>query len=190
MPSTTDDPVRNLLPQFAGPPLTNPEEPPTLSPDPLSPGPGPAAAVRPIPKGRTRRLLPDDASDGPDGPEYPRQDHPPTPTDTSSPASKPSPAVTAGLIAAAIGMVAVAGAAVVKWRLQRTLRTPTEPQRGSIAAPLARIALRHVDLAWLNKDLADVLTAGNAIGDYVNDGPLLQPLHPDAGVPDNLQETQ
>jgi hypothetical protein len=86
-------------------------------------------------------------------------------------------------------MVAAAAATVVRWRLQRTLRQPTKTQRGDIAAPLARIALRHADLSWLNKDLADALEAGNAVGAYINDGDLLLPLHPDAGVPDDLQET-
>lgn len=183
----TDDPVRNMLPTFSQPPTLEltPGDP---APDPATesplaaPSPGPAR----IPAGRTRRLLPDGV--GPAELEDQRPDPDPTPTDTSS-ASRPSAAVTAGLIAAAIGMVTVAAATVVRWRMARTLRQPTKPQRADIAGPLARIALRHADLSWLNKDLADVLEAGNAVGAYLNDGDLLLPLHPDAGVPDHLQET-
>lgn len=189
MPPTTDDPVRNLLPTFAAPPMSDlgteatPPEQVESPPPPASNGKTPR-----VPEGKTRRLYPDGVA-SPDEPPSPRPDDL-TPTDTSSPASKPTVATTAGLLAAAIGMAAVAAATIVRWRLQRTLRQPTKGQRVDIATPLARIALRHADLSWLNKDLADALEAGNAVGAYINDGDLLLPLHPDAGVPDNLQESE
>lgn len=179
MPPTIDDPVRNLLPTFAAPTMTDLGQGTPEDPDP-SPEPPP------IPRSKTRRLLPDGAV-GPDGPTGPRLDDEPTHTVISS-ASKPSPKDTTDLLVGLIALAAVGAAALVKWRLGRKLRTPTSGQSRDIAAPLARLALRHFDASWLNKDLADLLQAGAATGAYANDGPLLLPLHPDAGVPDNLQE--
>ena len=187
MRTSTDEPVRNLLPKFASPPVTiPPEDPPATAEE--TPSPSRPMGLRERVAARTRRLLPDDASDSLDVPSIPRPDDEPTRTETSS-GSKPSAKQTTDLFVGLVLMAAVGAAALAKWRLRAKLRQPTTGQARDIAAPLARIALRHFDASWLNADLGDLLMAGAATGAYVNDGPLLGPLHPDAGMPDNLQET-
>jgi len=184
---TTDDPPRNLLPTFASPSTwTMPE--PTYSPDPdptLTP-----LGTKATPAPGTRRLHPGDGSGSPSElvPQKPGRDES-TRTETSSPASRP--VTTAEATALVIGVLSVvtAGAAfLVQWRARRKLREPTGQQRRDIATPLAKILMRRADLSMLGPDIADLLQAGAATGAYLGDGPLLLPLHPDAGVPDNLQE--
>ncbi len=187
MPPTTDDPVRNLLPTFAAPPMSDlgteaatPSEQEESSPTPNGKTP------RTAPEAKTRRLLPDGAA-GPDVPASPRRDDEPTRTAISS-VSKPSAAEATALMVGVVGLVVTGVAFVVRLRTRRKLREPTAQQRRDIAAPLGRILLRRADLTLLGPDIADLLQAGAATGAYLGDGDLLGPLHPDAGVPDNLQE--
>ena len=185
MPPTTDDPVRNLLPTFAAPPLTAVEEPPT--PDPLTtpsvlPSHSPKAGLG---TGKTRRLLPDGAA-WPDEQPSRRPDDEPTRTVISS-ASKPSTAEATALMVGVLSLVVAGAAFVVRLRTRRKLREPTSMQRRDIAAPLGRILLRRADLSLLGPDIADLLQAGAATGAYLSDGDLLGPLDIDAGVPDDLQ---
>lgn len=177
-----DDPLEtgSLIPTFAQPPPRPAEEaspPLRLIPEEASPE---------TTKGRRRRGA-GGLFAGPTEPDDPRPDDQPTPTAISS-VSKPTTAQTTALLVGVLGLAAVAGAAAVRWRFRRKLRQPTQTQSHDIAAPLASILLRHFDASWINKDLADVLAAGAATGAYLNDGPLLTPLAPDPGIPDNLQE--
>lgn len=173
----TDDPRSRLqvLPTFRQPDPP-PPPPPGSSPTTTDPDPG---------------LDPVLAGDGwLDEPPHPRRDRPATRTTTSSGGSaKPSVSDTAALVAGLLGLVVVGVAGLVKWRARRKLRRPTDGELDDIAAPLARIALRHADLSWLNADLADALKAGSAVGAYVNAGPLLEQDDPFA-IPANLQEDQ
>lgn len=180
MPPTTDDPVRNLIPAFAAPPMMT--LPPEGSPDPSpSQDPPPAESPRTT---RTRRLLPDGAA-GPDAPPSPRPDDEPTRTAISS-VSKPSAAEATALMVGVLGLVVAGAAFVVRLRTRRKLREPTSQQRRDIAAPLGRILLRRADLTLLGPDIADLLQAGAATGAYLGDGDLLGPLDLDAGIPDDL----
>jgi hypothetical protein len=112
-----------------------------------------------------------------------------TQTSTPGKAPKPSAAETARLVAGLLGL-AVAGAAVlVRWR-RRDLRRPAKDQLDDVAAPIARILMRHVDPALLSPDLADAAMAGAALGAYLTDGPLLLPLPVDAGVPSELPDPE
>lgn len=172
-----DDPLElnSLLPTFSQPR-------PSLTTDP-DPAEAPVSPASPPPQ--RRRSV---GVVGLDEPTGPRPDDQLTPTGTSS-ASKPTPAQTTRLVVGLLGLAAAAAAGLIRWRLQRRLRQPTRQEKIDIAAPLARIGLRHADLSWLNADLADLLDAGTATGVYLTDGPLLLPLEPDAGVPADLQET-
>ena len=181
----TEDPKGSLsiLPSFSQPP-NQPESPsngsppsPKTSKTPPSAGPGAAASGSLY---EPREPMPHDA-------------FPATRTGTSSRDSDddgPSTADTTALIAVVVVGVALGVGALIRWRVQAKLRPPTRPQAKDIAAPIARIAKRHLDLSWLNADLKDVIEAGVATGAYLDDGPLLEPIYPDAGVPDNLQEAQ
>lgn len=128
---------------------------------------------------------------GPPDPPNRRPDPPAgTRTASSSPVSKPTAAEAAKLVAGILGLVVAGVAAVVAWRGRRELRRPTGQQLDDIAAPLARIAVRHVPAELLNADLADGLLAAGAIGAYLGDGKLIRPPTIDAGVPDNLAELE
>lgn len=114
-----------------------------------------------------------------------------TRTGTSSAGTDlPTAAETAALIAGLLGLALVGVAAVIRWRGRRQLRQPTKGQMHDIAAPLARIALRHVPAELLNPDLADAASAGAAFAAYVNDGPLIEPVYVDAGLPADLQDPE
>lgn len=181
----TDDPPRNLLPTFSQPP-----PPPATAPPTPDPSTSPETDLTPPPRmGILRRLKASDGggSAGVTSPQGNGLDED-TPTGTSSPASKPTAAQTAALVAAVVGMAAAGAALLVRWRLRAALRQPSKTERADIAAPLARIALRHADLSWLNRDLADLLDTGNAVGAYLNNGPLLGPLQPEPEIPADLQE--
>ena len=60
----------------------------------------------------------------------------------------------------------------------RELRRPTDEDRAAIAAPLARIARRHVPAAALGPDLLDVIDVAGATSAYIGDGPLTYSLAP------------
>lgn len=115
-----------------------------------------------------------------------------TRTGTSSPgkADREQLKLTGELVVALLGGLAVAAAAVVRWRTasRRRLREPTTKQLDSIGEPLGRILARHVDPALLNPDLADAIMAGAGIGQYLNDGPVLLWDRPDPGLPPDLNK--
>jgi hypothetical protein len=101
---------------------------------------------------------------------------------------KPTHAETTALVVGLVLAVGSVAAAVVRWRTRKELRRPTDEQADRIAAPLARIGLRYVPAHLLNADLFDLVSAGAAVGVYLNDGPLLyERAEP---IPDNLQEAQ
>lgn len=117
-------------------------------------------------------------------PGIPRPDADPrTLTSSAGKAPKPSTAETARLVAGLLGLAVAGVALVVRWR-GRDLRRPTKTQVDDIAAPVARILMRHVDPLLLSPDLADAALAGSAVGAYLTDGPLLQWLPEQAGLPD------
>lgn len=92
-----------------------------------------------------------------------------------------------GLGGLAVGLAAWA----VRARLRRRLRRPTEEELADVAAPVGRILHRrwgHL-LGTLGPDLADLILAGTAAGNYVNAGPLLEPDHPDPGLPADLHQS-
>lgn len=111
----------------------------------------------------------------------------PTRTGTSSPGSKPKHADVALLVVGCLGLVVLAAAGLVRWRLRAQLRRPTDDHLEDVAGPVARILMRHVDLSKLPADLGDVIAAGTAVGHYVNDGPLIEAYYEDPGMPDDLQ---
>lgn len=76
----------------------------------------------------------------------------------------------AGLIG--LGVIVVAGV-MRKTGKRVDVRQPTDRQADGIAEPLARIITRHTDLSTVTPDLADVLAAGAALGDYLTDGPIV-----------------
>lgn len=175
MPTTEENPTRNLglLPTFTQPPTPLPG--PQLNQD--SPEPG---DLTPPPPEPPRRLL--------SGLGTPRLGPGDTLTETSSIGDKPTAAETTALAVGVLAVVVAGCAFLVRRRMGRKLREPSKQQSTDIAAPLGRILLRHADLAWLNKDIADGLKAAAAAGAYLNDGPLIQYDGVDAGVPTNLQE--
>ncbi|HET6215339.1 MAG TPA: hypothetical protein VFE14_20910 [Micromonosporaceae bacterium] len=134
-------------------PVTTPQSP-DLPPEPHTPRPAPDA---------TRTPTSDTTGDG--GPK------------------PPDAKTTAKLVAGLIGLVVVGAAALIAHRRGRELRQPTGEQLDDIAAPIARIALRHVPAGLLSADLADAMLAASATGAYLSDGPLLSDRLVDTGLP-------
>jgi hypothetical protein len=181
--TTTDDPSQRLalLPKFRSPPTPPPSStpPPATGSPSTSPAPaggsgiGSGVLYEPAPTNRT----------------FASGETTPTAiSSVSDSVKKPSAEETTKLLAGLIGLAAVGVGVLVSWRLRRKLRVPTKTEARDIAAPLARIALRHFDPSWLNADLADGIAAATATGAYLGDGPLLLGADLDAGIPDNLQE--
>lgn len=86
------------------------------------------------------------------------------------------PAVIAPAVAGGVLLLAAfAGRGVRKRGAQ--LRQPTKRQADDIAEPLTRIACRHLPLAALGPDIPDFAAASAAIDGYLNDGPLIVPIH-------------
>jgi hypothetical protein len=104
-----------------------------------------------------------------------------TRTEGSSRVSKPTLTETSELLIGVLGLVVAGAAFALRQWARRELRKPTKAQEERIAAPLARIALRHVPAHLLNATLMDTLTAGGAVGVYLNDGPITTPTYDDAG---------
>lgn len=95
--------------------------------------------------------------------------------------------LTGELVAALLGVTVLLAAGLVRRRVRGArLREPTDKQLAGVGEPIGRILARHVDVAWLNKDLVDAVRAGGALTGYINEGPLLLPDY-DAGVPADLQ---
>lgn len=87
--------------------------------------------------------------------------------------------VLAGLMLAVTGL-----AALLARRTGREFRKPTKVQADDIAAPIARIAVRHLPMDLLGPDLMDAGIASSAIAGYLfDDGPLVQRW---AGDPDTI----
>jgi hypothetical protein len=87
--------------------------------------------------------------------------------------------VLAGLMLAVTGL-----AALLARRSGREFRKPTKVQADDIAAPIARIAVRHLPMDLLGPDLMDAGIASSAIAGYLfDDGPLVQRW---AGDPDTI----
>lgn len=165
------------------PPLPEDENGPSLPQD-LGPG-------------SSRSSLPLSDEDGPasDSGQYPPLSRKPatsgTRTRTSASTGDADPKLTAELTAAALGVVVAAIAFAVQLRRgarRRQLREPSNAQLDDMAAPLARIAGRHLPVEVLNKDLVDGLIFAGAAGRYLRDGDLLVEDLVDAGIPADLQE--
>jgi hypothetical protein len=63
-------------------------------------------------------------------------------------------------------------ALLIRWR-GRELRKPTEAQRAEIAAPLGRIAGRHMPAELFTPDLTDAIITADAFITYLEDGTLI-----------------
>ncbi|GAA4699882.1 hypothetical protein [Phytohabitans rumicis] len=109
-----------------------------------------------------------------------------TRTSSAGDVPKPDAAATARVVAGLLGLVAAGVAGLVLWTRRRQLRRPTSEQLDDIAEPLAAIAMRHLPVEFLSKDLVDGLAAGSAVGAYLTDGPLLTHPDVDPGVPADL----
>ena len=102
-----------------------------------------------------------------------------TRTGTSSAPTKAETIRTAtAAIGAAIGVTAMLAGIVAARVFGRMLRPPTTDQRRDIAAPLARIAQRRLDLTKWSPDLVDGVEAAEAVGAYLQDGPIAPRLVP------------
>jgi hypothetical protein len=119
-----------------------------------------------------------------------KQGRVPTRTETSSPAFESTPETAAALVIGLGGIAVGIAAWLVRARLQRRLRRPTEGELGDIATPIGQILHRRwaAVLGKFGPDVADLIKAGAAAGVYVNNGPLTEWDSPDPGIPDNLQE--
>lgn len=195
-----DDPERALTPRFRAPatPPENPEEPATTLATGDSPPVGRATLATTTANRPFLPLLRRGAgSESPDSADRPAIG-PTGRTGTSTAGDdgdlgEPSKVSKANVIALVAGIIAVAATAAnvaVRWQLKRQLRQPSKRQRREIAAPAARILMRHADMAKLAPDLVDALDLAAATGAYVGDGPLLQPLNhtADSGLPDDLNQ--
>lgn len=123
----------------------------------------------------------DDAGDAPAEQTGPSGSASGAPRTTSSTGEPPavSAAVMAGAVAALIGIAgAVAAAVLVRLPQPRELRRPTDDEADAIAAPLARIARRHVPAVALGPDLLDAVALAGAVTDYAGSAPLTYPLAP------------
>lgn len=106
---------------------------------------------------------------------------------TGEVAPKPTVKDTAVLVAGVLGLVVTGVALLVRLRRGVQLRRPTKAELDDIAKPLAGLATRHVPAGILNRDLGDIIAAGAAAGAYLNNGPLIEDVYIDNGLPDNVQ---
>lgn len=96
------------------------------------------------------------------------------------------------LVGAIVAALAVGLALALKWQTgnRSKLRQPTKAQASAIGQPLGEIAYRHIPTSKLVPDLRDAVLAAVALNSYLDDGPLISPNTPDAGVPADInQET-
>jgi hypothetical protein len=80
----------------------------------------------------------------------------------------------AKVIGGLVGLVFVVAAGVLGQFRDRDLRRPTRQQTAGFSEPVARIVARRTDLSAVTPDLADVIEAGSAIGEYLTAGPIVQ----------------
>lgn len=193
-----------ISPAFSDESPTSPEETPSPAPVTTSTATTEAPAVTvalPAFSRRRRQATPDplpadatvdDAGDVPAELSDPSARSSAAPRTTSSPGEPApvSPAVMAGAIAALIGIAgAVAAAVLVRLPHPRELRRPTDDEASEIAAPLARIARRHVPAVALGPDLLDAVALAGAVTNYAGSAPLTYPLAPQT-LPTADDETQ
>lgn len=114
-----------------------------------------------------------------------------TRTDTSA-TSEVDPKLLVGLVAAVVGILVTAAAAVVKRaRPGRELRKPADKQVRDFADPVTKILLNHVEITRLHPSLVNGVKAAGVLGQYVEDGPLTvaaRATAESAGIPADLQE--
>jgi hypothetical protein len=171
---TTGRRGHNLLPSFS-PPIRRSSDP-DLTAEGMDPNSLPTAAQ--LDGGDVGADLPT-LEPTPDG----------TRTRTSdSPGKAPTKAEITGLVAAVLAALAGGIAVAVRWRRGVRLRRPTGGQLREIAEPVGSILVRHLEITRLHGDLVDGLKAGAALSGYLEDGPLLEYVYPDPGIPDDLQE--
>lgn len=132
--------------------------------------------------------MPEPPSTGPD--ESPR-----TPTSGTDDRPRLKPGGDAQQVAKAIGGLLIIVTASLSWLSYRsrgkTMRQPTPEQRDDIARPLARAAVRHLDLTLLGPTFGDLMEATVATHDYLLDGPLLTTPADDTpawGTPDDDED--
>lgn len=139
------------------------------------------------------------SSESPDNPDdvglSEAQGLPDIPTGTYSAGSdEPSrrrggdPIAAGAMVAGLVGLVALAASWMVRQRAGRELRKPTPRQQEAIGEPLGRILVRHADLTMLGPDVTDMIEAGYATGEYLQDGPLTRPAEVTNDVPDGDEE--
>jgi hypothetical protein len=176
------------LPRFLQPPnrRQDPDQPEMDD----QPSTAPAGPPPTDPTGVSRwGLGPDDGS-GSGAAITRKADRVPTRTESSSPAFESTPETAAKLLIGLGGIAVGIAAWLVRARLQRRLRRPTEGEMGDIVTPIGQILHRRwaTVLGKFGPDVADLILAGAAAGAYVNNGPLTEWDSPDPGIPDNLQE--
>lgn len=114
-----------------------------------------------------------------------------TPTGTSA-TSEVDPKLLVGLVAAVVGILVTAAAAVVKRaRPGRELRKPADKQVRDFADPVTKILLNHVEITRLHPSLVNGVKAAGVLGQYVEDGPLTvaaRATAESAGIPADIQE--
>lgn len=104
------------------------------------------------------------------------------------------PKLLIGLVAAVVGIVVTAAAAVVKrTKPGRELRKPADKQVRDFADPLTKILLAHVEITRLHPSLVHGVKAAGVLGQYVEEGPLTvaaRATAESAGIPADIQEPQ
>lgn len=178
--------------------------PPTPAPEfseprtPTTPPSSPAVVSAPLPRFLPRSPSPDPAPEGTTvsdpqsspvladvAPEDTRRSSA-SPRTSSSAGEKADPKIVAGALAAVVGIVAtLVSAVLLRGPRPRELRRPTDEQADAIAAPLARIAGRHVPAAVLAPDLMDGIAAAAAVGNYIAEGPITSPAYDAGQLPDD-----
>ncbi len=92
-------------------------------------------------------------------------------TTERAPATRKQAQNTSKLVKGLLKMAVVVVEAVMK-RAGREFRRPEEHQLDGVAQPLARVAVRHLDVSYISDDLMDLTEAGGALSDYILDGPV------------------
>lgn len=145
-----------------GSPMPSPEPTPT----------GPARLTGAPPESRSSMF------GAPPSPRLAEPDDATTRTENSSGGSRiGDPKQTAKVIAGLVGLLFSLAAGIAGQR-RLTVRRPSRRQLDGFADPVGQIIARHTDLASVTPDLADVILAGAAVGDYMTDGPVLARTDP------------
>lgn len=94
----------------------------------------------------------------------------------------------AKVVAGLVGLAFVLAAGILGHLGNRDVRRPSRKQADGFAAPVARIAARHLDVSRVTPDLIDVIEAGSAVGDYLIDGPIVIARSADVTCQDDEQD--